>query len=572
MNAFYEHHKDSIRFGYRCFDRILLNGLIQPFQQPERVVGFFSTYRHLHPVSRDILRGAAEQFQLWVKEQAEKWNTPIVEAPKGRRDEFVAPYFKGAKPDQVVVILKAREPARIMTAIGDKKVNRWHLQIADRWIVQYNFYVSDQCWGRMFVRICPYLPFSARVCLNQHHWLANRMCEEGIDFQQCSNAFLRCGAPERLQQLADTLTAEDLSRCGRKWLARLTPFFTETERKQAGCQHRLFFSQIEFCDNLIFYRRAALDKLGERLLDANRTIGQPNKITVIFGRKVTKQYRGKLQTEIEDMDLPNPVIRSHYRNGFIKQYVRDHVILRTEPASNNVTDYGVNKAIEHLPALRDKMAAVIDNYLDIQQDILETFVDRGQLRELTKPTLSPTGKRVPGLKLDNPRQLALMHALVRFAQIPAARTFSTAEIYPHAVAALGSTTEQYSLAALRYDLSKLRVKGLVEKLPRSRRYHLLAAGYSVCLIFLKLFERVYAPLTAARLRPVPGDAARPPRKRSLLDRLYQRFNAALDRLLHAVGLAPTPTSNENKILVHAPINAYAFSQTGRRKSGPCGAV
>ena len=78
MNAFYEHHKDSIRFGYRCFDRILLNGLIQPFQQPERVVGFFSTYRHLHPVSRDILRGAAEQFQLWVKEQADKWNAPIV--------------------------------------------------------------------------------------------------------------------------------------------------------------------------------------------------------------------------------------------------------------------------------------------------------------------------------------------------------------------------------------------------------------------------------------------------------------------------------------------------------------
>ena len=52
-----------------------------------------------------------------------------------------------------------------------------------------------------------------------------------------------------------------------------------------------------------------------------------------------------------------------------------------------------------------------------------------------------------------------------------------------------------------------------------------------------------------------SDAALPPRKHSLLDRLYQRFNAALDRLLHAVGLPPTPTSNENKILVHAPINA-----------------
>jgi hypothetical protein len=40
MNSFYEHHRDSIRWQYGCFDRILLNGLIQPFQQPERVVGF----------------------------------------------------------------------------------------------------------------------------------------------------------------------------------------------------------------------------------------------------------------------------------------------------------------------------------------------------------------------------------------------------------------------------------------------------------------------------------------------------------------------------------------------------
>src|SRR5437868_7410249 len=90
-----------------------------------------------------------------------------------------------------------------------------------------------------------------------------------------------------------------------------------------------------------------------------------------------------------------------------------------------------------------------------------------------------------------------MHALVRFAQIAAAGTFSTGEIHPHVVTALGSAAERYSLASLRYDLSKLRAKGLVEKLPRSRRYRLPAPGYSVCLIFLKLFDRVYAPLTAA---------------------------------------------------------------------------
>ena len=106
MNAFYEHHQASIRFGYRCFDRILLNGLIQPFQQPERVVGFFSTYRHLHPVSRDILRGTAEQFQLWVKEQAEKWNTPIVELPKAVATNSSPP--------------TSREPSRIRSSSFSK--------------------------------------------------------------------------------------------------------------------------------------------------------------------------------------------------------------------------------------------------------------------------------------------------------------------------------------------------------------------------------------------------------------------------------------------------------------------
>ncbi len=268
MNSFYEHHKGIIRWHYRCFDRILLNGLIQPFQQPERVVGFFNTYRQLYPVSRNTLRGIADQFQHWLKGWTERRRVPVLDAPHGRRDDFVDPYFKGASPDAVVAILKAREPARIMTAVGDSKTNRWHLQIANRWVVQYSFYINDRQWGRMFVRICPYLPFSARVCLNHHHWLANQMREEGIDFKQCANAFTRCSAPERLQQLADSLTPWDLLTCGQKWLARLTPFFTAKERDHAGCQHRLFFSQIEFCDNLIFHRRAALDNLGERLLDA----------------------------------------------------------------------------------------------------------------------------------------------------------------------------------------------------------------------------------------------------------------------------------------------------------------
>ena len=105
-------------------------------------------------------------------------------------------------------------------------------------------------------------------------------------------------------------------------------------------------------------------------------------------------------------------------------------------------------------------------------------MDRGQLRQLAAPTHLPTGKRVPGLKLDHPRQLAVMHALVRFAHI-AGDTFTTRDLHAPAAAALDATPEQHRLASLRYDLSKLRAKGLVERVPHSRRYRLLAQGYTV---------------------------------------------------------------------------------------------
>src|SRR5437588_3312600 len=406
-----------------------------------------------------------------------------------------------------------------------------------RWVKQYNFYVQDRHGGQMFVRVCPYFPFSARVCLNQHYWLALRMREQDIHFPQCANAFLQCSDPETLQKLAHSLTADDLITCAQKWLTRFTPFSLPKKESTLGVQHRLFFAQVEYCDNLIFRRRAAVDALEQRLLDANRTIGQPNKLTLIFGRRITRHHGGKLQTVIEDLNLPNPVIRSHYRKGFLKQYVRDRFILRTETATNNIsTDYGIGKAVENLPPLQKRLDGIIDRYLEVQQDILETFVDREELRQLTQPTLLPNGRRIPGLKLDQPRQLALMHSLVRFCYLAAEGTFTTRDLYPQTLQALQVTPEEYKLGSLRYDLWKLRAKGLVEKIPHSRRYRLLAHGYQICLVFLKLYDKLYAPLTSAILRPFAADGSIPKQKITPLDRRYTAVLQALDDLVLAVGL------------------------------------
>ncbi len=76
----------------------------------------------------------------------------------------------------------------------------------------------------------------------------------------------------------------------------------------------------------------------------------------------------------------------------------------------------------------------------------------------------------------------------------------------------------------------------MEKIPHSRRYRLLPHGYQICLVFLKLYEKIYAPLTAGILRPFAADQDIPQEKITAIDRRYSAVIQALDDLVDAVGL------------------------------------
>ena len=134
------------------------------------MIGFFNAYRDGERVTRNRLRDIAQQFQNWVKNRCQRWGAPVLDAPTGRPDDFVDPYFKHAKKNEVVVILKAREPARIMIAVGVE--DRWHLQLAQRWIVQYNFYINDHHWVECSFASVPTYPFQhAFASINTIGWL-----------------------------------------------------------------------------------------------------------------------------------------------------------------------------------------------------------------------------------------------------------------------------------------------------------------------------------------------------------------------------------------------------------------
>jgi hypothetical protein len=77
---------------------------------------------------------------------------------------------------------------------------------------------------------------------------------------------------------------------------------------------------------------------------------------------------------------------------------------------------------------------------------------------------------------------------------------------------------------------------LVERVAGTQSYRLPAEGYRIAVPYLKLFHRIYAPLTAGILEPVLWDDRLPPERRALLDRLYAAVDRDLNRLFESVGV------------------------------------
>jgi hypothetical protein len=536
MNAFLNHHRSSVRFVYSCFDRILLNVIHKELQRPASIVGFF---RQTHPgqvLNPSFFRHISTAYHRWVEEFARQQGIDIVQPPKGvRREEWVEPYYRQLRPWQTcAVILKSRENAKV--AISHATTGTPHLEVGPRFVWQYYFYLQDPDFGRLFFRICPYFPFNSWLCLNGHEWLAQRLRAEGIAFEQSKNSFAKCAEPSRLQELADQFGAESILACAHRWLDQLVPFFQQPQHHRPNMDYRLYVSQVEYCTNLVFHSRATLDRLIERLLDVNRAIGRPDKLAIIFGRRISSRTMGRMQTRLVDHHLGHPVLRGEYKSCALKQYVRDRNLLRVEASCYHLPDLGMRKGIEHLPQLRNQLHGSNERWLDVQQDVLETYIDRGHFRELTAPTVTASGRRTPGLKVHDLRLLAVMQALVNFAYLAGTGTFRTLDLLPRVQEALGHMLASYTLSRLRYDLTKLRGKGLVLKIPGSRHYRLTPSGYRICVVYLKLFDKLYGPLTSGLLDPIPADGNLPPKRYSWLDRLYRAVEQALTKLLDHVGI------------------------------------
>ena len=113
------------------------------------------------------------------------------------------------------------------------------------------------------------------------------------------------------------------------------------------------------------------------------------------------------------------------------------------------------------------------------------------------------GRRTLALRFGDPRVMALTGALCQ--TLLAATGLAKTSLRAVIAGLLGS---DYRPGQMTYDLRRLRLAGLIRRLPRSNRYTLTTDGIRIAVVYTKVYNRLLLPLTAADQPKHPPTARR----------------------------------------------------------------
>ena len=197
----------------------------------------------------------------------------------------------------------------------------------------------------------------------------------------------------------------------------------------------------------------------------------------------------------------DPSLHIEYKSSHVKQYFKEQRALRTETTINNPNDFYVAKAVSNLSHLRDLGDQVNRKLIEVERVSHQCVLTQDALDRLQRPTIE-AGQRTSALRFGDPRVMALFQAITGFAHLP--RGFRNRDLRPQVAALLG---HPYSAAQMTYDLRRLRLKGLIHRIPTTHRYTATSYGLKVAFFFAKLYLRIlrpeWPPLVPAP-DPLPG--------------------------------------------------------------------
>ena len=132
------------------------------------------------------------------------------------------------------------------------------------------------------------------------------------------------------------------------------------------------------------------------------------------------------------------------------------------------------------------------------------------------------------MRFTDPRVQALLSVLCVFRLLP--HGFTNAVLRAHLAPLLGKTPDLMTSGQITYDLRRLRLHGLIERIPGTFRYQVTDTGMRTA----QFLTRVHDKLLRTGLAEITDPSPPAPTALRAADRAYQ---AAIDDLTRPAGIA-----------------------------------
>jgi hypothetical protein len=520
---------DHVTLQVRSVDRLFFQGYVPRLQTQFQVIRFLLDRGFPIP-SPVVLGRIGGEYVKAVERFIAEYEIPRVRFVKGDvKEEIAREHFKAAEREARFGV--------VMVGVAQERTSAWrgwrdggpdghpHFEYRRQSIFPNNYYwyIRDPDWGPAFLKTTAYAPYSVWLYLNGNEWAKRQAAQRGIEFKPLDNGFASCADPVALAEICSSLAAEDVQLFFDRWQAALPSPLTAQDRER-GYRHELAFRQAEISDTRMFDRPAAGRAWFERTLPDQLTLGRPDQVAVVFGRRVSRQTPGRFHTKIFNKGV-EPAIQVHYRASKVKQYFKEGRALRTETTVNDTRDFGIGRRLTQ--ANWDTLVSighqVNQRCLDHQLAACQCAPDATTLQRVVLPSIED-GLPAPGLRFGEPRTMALLACLCSFQHLFAGLTNrSLREL-------IAGLIPGYSPRQMTYDLRRLRRKRFIQRIPHTQRYELTREGRRLAVFLTKTYTRIVNPGLAELDPTLPAEIA----KRSPLAVSYRAFERAIeDGIKHA---------------------------------------
>ena len=394
----------------------------------------------------------------------------------------------------------------------------------------YYFHIYDSTLGNMVLRVASFIPFTVCAYLNGHEFIARRLQAQKVPFRQQDNAFTAVQDPKALQRAAHALSPKIIRQRLNYWTFTLSPKFSAKERLACkGLGRSWAIQQLEYCWNIVFKGHWPIRHIFERCCELSLYSFTADRISQIFGHRISRHFHGKLQTVLENIEHGRHVFRAYWKNGFLRQYEKWRTYLRLELLSNCLPDLNLKKSLDGLDQIRKTCQGILDRFAANQTANLNVHGHFDLLARLAKPVPFKKSK-IAGIRLDQVRMMRLLQVFLGRGA-GSLGGWSGQELRSAILDTFELAPSHYSLSALRYDLRKLRAHGLIERLPHTYRYRLTTKGQKAAILMTLLRKRVYGPLAASAFVHKPAADPVPP---TPIEKAYRNADRAFQKVVDLI--------------------------------------